>query len=354
VTHLYPKAQPLQSSDREIFMTPLVLLVGFLGAGKTTFLKNVLPLLKARGIDPHVVINDYQNARVDASLLEGLAASIQPISGSCVCCGSRDELLGALEGFDHQPNRALLVEANGTTDAEELIEMLSLDPDLRRFTLPIQLSVVDSKRWQKRFWHNALEREQVRLASFLNLSRTDEVDASRVAEVDASLLHHRIEAQRVTPTDFADALLDILQKVRDVPTREAASRAHINDGHVCDEECGHHHHDHAAHREGSRTHSHADQHHFASVQVEFPDSVSRASLEAFLKALPAEVIRAKGLVRLAESPDEFHVFQKVEQFDSVQLFPIGAQSRLSQPVGIFIGPQIQEEAIYAGVAKLTE
>ena len=40
-----------------------------------------------------------QCAKVDAELLRGLVASVLPISGSCVCCGSREELLGALENF---------------------------------------------------------------------------------------------------------------------------------------------------------------------------------------------------------------------------------------------------------------
>ncbi len=47
-------------------MTPLVLLVGFLGAGKTTYLRALIPALTAEGLQPHVIINDYQNARVDA------------------------------------------------------------------------------------------------------------------------------------------------------------------------------------------------------------------------------------------------------------------------------------------------
>ena len=59
-------------------MPPLILIVGFLGSGKTTYLRRLLPELRGRGIDPHVIINDYQNARVDAELLRELAVSIVP------------------------------------------------------------------------------------------------------------------------------------------------------------------------------------------------------------------------------------------------------------------------------------
>lgn len=63
-------------------MTPLVILVGFLGAGKTTYLKNLLPQLVKVGIEPHVIINDYENATVDAELFAGLTKHITPINGS--------------------------------------------------------------------------------------------------------------------------------------------------------------------------------------------------------------------------------------------------------------------------------
>ena len=49
-------------------MTPLILIAGFLGAGKTTLLRALLPRLGARGLRPHVILNDYENADVDAIL----------------------------------------------------------------------------------------------------------------------------------------------------------------------------------------------------------------------------------------------------------------------------------------------
>jgi len=44
-------------------MPPLIVLVGFLGSGKTAFLRRLLPKPRGHGSDPHVIINDYQNVR---------------------------------------------------------------------------------------------------------------------------------------------------------------------------------------------------------------------------------------------------------------------------------------------------
>jgi G3E family GTPase len=337
-------------------MTPLILLVGFLGSGKTTYLRRLLPALQANGLDPHVVINDYQNAKVDAALLQDLVQSVIPISGSCVCCGSREELLSALESFEHRPGRVVVVETNGTTDSEESIELLSLEPGLNRFTQPVQLSIIDGKRWQKRFWHNALELDQARTASFLYVSRLDEVDSARAAAVAQSLAKHEIVDQRSTPEEFALAVAAIADTVKDFPTRDVVA-------HPADCGCGHHdhehhhhddeHHDdgHDHHHDHEHQHDHAHgAHHFASLQIELPEIVDRAALLHFLTSLPEEVIRAKGLVRLTESPDEYHVFQKVER--SVQLLPIGAKSRLEHPVSVLIGPRIPEDIVRAGAAEL--
>lgn len=320
-------------------MTPLVLLVGFLGSGKTTFIRKLLPCLAAREIEPHVIINDYQNAKVDAQLLDGLAESVVPISGSCVCCGSRDELMTTLENFEPRPGRVVIVEANGTTDAEELIEMLSLEPGLGQFTLPIQISLVDGKRWQRRFWHNGLELDQARTAAFLHISRDSEIDGKRLAAVRESLENHGIVVPVVTPEEFSAELAVVTAEVAEQSGRSIA-RCEMG----CD--CGHdHHHDHAGE-------CHVVTHHFSSCQVDLPGLISRAALEAFLTDLPEEVIRAKGLVRLEDSPDEYHVFQKVDRFDSAQILSIGTASRLNEPVAVFIGPRIDEGDLRARAEKL--
>lgn len=58
---------------------PTVLISGFLGAGKTTFLHRLLPPLAERGLAPYVLINDYRNAEVDASGLRAIGrAGFQP------------------------------------------------------------------------------------------------------------------------------------------------------------------------------------------------------------------------------------------------------------------------------------
>jgi G3E family GTPase len=112
-------------------------LAGILGSGKTTFLKVLLPLPKEQGVVSWVIINDHQNAEVNAEQLAALVDRVEAISGSCVCCSSRDDLVKALEAFAHGESRVVILETSGTTDSEELIEMLSVDSGLHKFSLTL-------------------------------------------------------------------------------------------------------------------------------------------------------------------------------------------------------------------------
>ena len=321
-------------------MTPLVLIVGFLGSGKTTFLKSLLPALNAAGVEPYVIINDYQNARVDAEQLGALTQEVEAISGDCVCCGSRDELLGVLEKFQHGPGKAVVVETNGTTDSEQLVEMLSLEPELRKFSLPVQMTIVDAKRWQKRFWHNSLERDQARTATHLFLSRSDVVEPRRLADVEKSLAELGLGGRRVDALALAGEIRALCDDLAATPERSLCS------GEGCSRD---QHHDHGEH--DHQEHAHQD-HHFASMELVLPAMVSRQRFGEFLKTLPDEVIRAKGVVRFADAPDEFFVFQKVDRFDEPQFFPVGSSPRVTTPLALFIGPLLPEDALRDAMAAL--
>lgn len=310
-------------------MTPLIVIVGFLGAGKTTFLQKLAPALGAEGLSPSLLINDYQNARIDAERFRGVIDEVTTLNGDCVCCGSRDELLAALEQFEHRSGRVLLLETNGTTDSEQLLETLAFNKDLKRFTPPIQLSIIDGQRWQRRFWHNALERDQVHTATHLFISRTDIIAPERLASVEKSLESLGIHGPVTDPASFA---------------REIASLPELH-------ESPHHHaEEHHHHEEG---HHHHVKHHFASCEIPLPAFVKKRAFEEFLNSLPEEVLRAKGLVVLREEPGEFQIFQKVGHDGVVQFFPIGQHPSLHDPVALFIGPHLPLEFLREKISALS-
>jgi G3E family GTPase len=312
--------------------TPLILVVGFLGAGKTTFLQALVSALDNVGLKASIFINDYQNARIDAERFRGLADSVTALNGDCVCCSSRTELLAALEKFQHEPGRVLLIETNGTTDSELLLETLAFAPALKKFTPPVQFSVIDGQRWQRRFWHNALERDQVLTANYLYISRTDTIPPERIQVVEESLAELGIHARRTEPADFAS-------EIATLPDSDYSARSGFSNAQELS-----HQHEHS-------DHSHS-RHHFASCEIPLPASVSKQDFEKLLSSLSEDVLRMKGLVVLREDPGEYQVFQKVGHDGRVQYFPIGRNPTLRDPVALFIGPQLPVEELRKMISDL--
>lgn len=312
---------------------PLFLISGFLGAGKTTLLRNLLPGLASDGVTAHVVINDYRNALIDASQLQGMARQVVPISGTCVCCDSRDDLLDTLASLTCGPNSVLLMEANGTADMLELVEMLTADRRARRYALPVQIGVVDVKRWQKRYWNNALEAGQMKTASLVVMTRSDEVSEPRRAEVEEDLRTLNPRARLVTAHEVRQLMVEAAQQAEHAPRRRFIPSPNLPGR--------------STQWAKPRAHHH---HHFASMELKLPDFVTRAGLEEFLRALPAEVVRAKGVACFPGSPPEAVLFQKVEGKDGVAIKSVGPPAGFDR-VAIFIGVQCPEESIRALAAQ---
>ena len=314
--------------------TPLILISGFLGAGKTTFLRQLLPLLGERELRPHLVINDYGEAEIDAAALAQLAASVRAINGSCVCCESQDEFLNLLQDEALDEKSVLLVETNGTTDPYEIIEALGLDLRARRYGSPLHVSIIDVQRWQKRWWHNELERLQIRSAGYHYVSKTDATPTPRVERVTEELRGINPDAKRVSPALLADDIAGLpLEDLTEADGASMPKHKHQHAEELHDPAHSHGEHHHAAHQ-------------FVSMQIPLPASIMRDRMAAWLQSLPREVIRAKGFVRLEESPDRLYSFQKVEDSQEITFLPLSAEFARA-PLALLIGAGIDQSAIPA-------
>ena len=277
----------------------------------------------------YVVVNDYRNAMIDAETLRGLARTVQPISGTCVCCDSREDLLTTLVTLTLPPGSVVLLEANGTADTGELLEILTADRRTRRYTLPLQVTAVDAKRWQKRYWNNGIEAVQVRTASLLLMTRRDEVNDRRWSEVRTEVSALNPRAAWIDQAGLADRLSELVRTADQLPPR----RFQFPFG----EKAGPHHH-------------HHHDHHFASMELRLPPRVTRAGLTSFLQALPPEVVRAKGVAMLEEPGSDPVVFQKVEGRDAPAFMTLRGAGPMD-PAAVLIGAKCPADVIERLAAK---
>ena len=320
-----------QPGGKPVSRVPLVLITGFLGAGKTTFLRALMTALQARQTDFSVVVNDFENAEVDATRLRSSDAIIRAINGSCVCCSSLHEFMAVLGDIEVPRGGVLLVEVNGASDVMSLIAAITARHECRRFTSPLQVTVADAQRWQKRGPQDELEREQVQTATHSVITHVEEVNEERLAQVRAAVKELSPRAVECSAESLADYLRLVAATARlarqDEPQQTPLLQPAIH----------HHHHD------GERA--------FTSMRVDLPFVVKRADLEQVLRELPEEVVRVKGLCRLAEIPTVPLSFQHVRPQAETWFLPLlGTQGIV--PTGVIIGVGLPAEEISAQFQRL--
>lgn len=300
-------------------MMPLVLLAGFLGAGKTRLLSQLIPALHARGTRSRVVLNDFENASIDAARLGELEALVTPLNGECVCCGSLRELLDTLYAVPAaaDDDRAVMfIEANGATETDELLSHLSADVRLAHFSLPLQVTVVDAGRWQRRWWHNGLERAQVSTATHVVLNWTERLGPAATQRVQAALTSLNPRAAQIDAMALAAELDDLAQSLRHAPPATRGQRL-VSPG------------------SAARPHKHP----FGSATLPLPDVVERRQFMAFVQQLPEAVVRAKGLVRFADEPGPMFVWHRVPGRRQLRLDRSWPHADAA-PTALFIGVEL--------------
>ncbi|BDD12121.1 hypothetical protein FUAX_45530 (plasmid) [Fulvitalea axinellae] len=245
----------------------IITIVGFLGAGKTTLLKHLARVYPQQGLSPYVILNDYENAQLDArQFTEQISANtIRALSGSCICCSGLQSLRDTVNQIPQRDNGITLIEANGTTDACSLAGFLGIGLD-DRFLPPVQVSVVNINSWQRREKHNELEASQVQLSSLIILSHLDKAPVERQNEVMEHLRKLNPDAKIIPMAELDAGLLTRLH-----PSENEAKRI-----------------DH-------------EKSHWSSCSIDLPEMPNEESIRLLCRKIPESILRVKGCVRLTGS-----------------------------------------------------
>jgi G3E family GTPase len=192
------------------------------------------------------------------------------------------------------------------------------------------VTIVDAKRWQKRWWHKGLEVNQTRTATHVHMNWTHRVRADRLAAVEDGVRSVNPHAVFTLPGVFAGDLQRLAVATAGVGRRPELLEPRPHD---------HAHHD------------HAHEHPFASIVFGLPDVVSRDAFIAFVRALPNMVVRAKGLVRFADRPDAMFVWNRVDG-RKVMTLDQSVPHATQQPIAVFIGVGMPTDELRAGIESL--
>lgn len=278
---------------------PVSILTGFLGAGKTTLLNHIL-----RGQSEYkfaVIINEIGKIGIDGALVETNKDEIVEMSNGCVCCTVRKDLVVSLQrlikrgGFDY-----ILIETTGIADPGPVAQTFVNIPALQKFVqLDAIITVVDAEQVEAQLKETEVAREQIAMADFVLLNKTDLVDEAALGRVSEKIraLNPHTRILRTTQSEVPlKELLDI--HAFDVDRKLEVDPEFLNELRASN---GKHHHDITSH----------------SFAFEQPFDVAR--FEKFVQRLTdkEKVYRSKGFVAIAGQArraifhgvnNRFHIF----------------------------------------------
>lgn len=298
---------------------PITILTGFLGVGKTTLLNRLLrdPEMK----DSLVLVNEVGEIGIDHLLFEILDENVMLLSSGCMCCSMRGDLVTSLENLIYTldagtltPVRRVIIETTGLADPASVLHVLMTHPLLvQRYRLDGVVTTVDAVNGMATLDAHIEALKQVAVADRIVLAKTDLAGESaalreRLATLNpaASVLDAAKGEASVGRLTGA-GLFDPTRKVPDV-TRWLADEA------VAEAAQHHDHHEHE--HGGERAHAHRHDSKFRVFTATTDEAIPVATLELFLDLLRSahgpKLLRMKGIVRLAEEPEQPVVLHMVQ------------------------------------------
>ena len=248
-------------------MTKIDIISGFLGAGKTTFIKKLLEEAIA-GEQVVLIENEFGQIGIDGGFLKNSGIEIREMNSGCICCSLVGDFGKSLEEVltKYQPDR-VIIEPSGVGKLSDVMKAVRDVASTLDVVLNSAVTIVDAskcKMYMKNF--GEFFNNQIENAGTVVLSRTDVVDAAKVQQDVELIREHNASASIVTTpcSQLSGAqLLEIIEKpdtmaedlMREVEERKAHEAEHDHEHH-------HHHHDDDDECEcGCHDHDHEHHHH---------------------------------------------------------------------------------------------
>lgn len=189
-------------------MSKLYLITGFLGAGKTTFIKSFVRLFAGRKIQ--LIVNEFGQEGVDGVLLSGLDAYLSEISGGSVFCSCRmDQFEAALRAAAEVAPDVIIVEASGLSDptgVRKLFAQTGCFPDI---DYQGAICLVDALRFPKLYATARTCVKQLASSDIALVNKADRATAAQLAQTSALILGQRPD-MKIIQTSYGRACEDIL------------------------------------------------------------------------------------------------------------------------------------------------
>ena len=340
--------------------TPVLLLTGYLGSGKTTLVNRILS--NRRGIRFAVIVNDIGEINIDADLIQkgGVVGqddeSLVALQNGCICCTLKMDLVKQIQGlisqkcFDY-----IVIEASGICEPEPIAQTICTMPSMGGpYTqdgvprLDCIVTVVDALRLQDEFGggedltrqnigDDDLEKlviQQIEFCNIILLNKASEISSEELGRVK-SIIHALQPTAEIIPCDYGEVDFDKILNTKMFDFDKVATSAtwiqHIedipqDDDDDDDDDHDHEHHHHEEHEEHEHhhhdEHGHHHHHHHHDDEGEAEEygistfvyyrraPMNLGKFDEFVSRMPKSVIRAKGICYFTNEYDVCYLFEQ--------------------------------------------
>ena len=327
--------------------TPVLLLTGYLGSGKTTLVNRILS--NKKGIKFAVIVNDIGEVNIDADLIDqgGVVGqkddSLVALQNGCICCTLKVDLIEQMNDivrmnkFDY-----IVIEASGICEPAPIAQTICAYPELYPHLakngiakLDAIVTVVDALRLRDEFNvgddllkqnidDDDLERlviEQIEFCNFIVLNKAAEVSAEELEKVKKIIRAIQPKAQILT-CNYGDIDLDLIlhtdmfdfEKVATSASwiAEIENHGDTEPSHTAQEHHHHHHHHHDEHEgiENEESGEALEYHIETFVYYRRPPFNLGLFDDFVARRWPKNIIRCKGICYFHDEKDKCYVFEQ--------------------------------------------
>ncbi len=352
--------------------TPILLLTGYLGSGKTTLVNNILT--NKKGIKFAVIVNDIGEVNIDADLIQkgGVVGqkddSLVALQNGCICCSLQFDLVEQLSDLvKSNKYDYIVIEASGICEPEPIARTIASIPNMdEKYSLhglpklDCIVTVVDALRMKSEFEcgnkldKNTLEEDdienlviqQIEFCNIVLLNKASEVSRDDLNRIK-SIINNLQPGVEIIECDYTNVDFENILNTNKFDYYKVAGAAgwirHIEDN----EQHEHHHHEHEHHHHDGEEchdencpchhhhhhgHSHGDEYGISTFVYYRRQSFDTNKFDRYVTSKwPENVIRAKGICYFSDNPDMTYLFEQA-----------GVQKKLTE-AGLWFATAPQDE-----------
>ena len=365
--------------------TPILLLTGYLGSGKTTLVNNILT--NKKGIKFAVIVNDIGEVNIDADLIQkgGVVGqkddSLVALQNGCICCSLQFDLVEQLSDLvKSNKYDYIVIEASGICEPEPIARTIASIPNMdEKYSihglpkLDCIVTVVDALRMKSEFEcgnkldKNTLEEDdienlviqQIEFCNIVLLNKASEVSRDDLNRIK-SIINNLQPGVEIIECDYTNVDFENILNTNKFDYYKVAGAAgwirHIEDNETTGQQVNestshhehehHHEHDHHHHHDGEECHdencpchhhhhhghSHGDEYGISTFVYYRRQSFDTNKFDRYVTSKwPENVIRAKGICYFSDNPDMTYLFEQA-----------GVQKKLTE-AGLWFATAPQDE-----------